>query len=98
MKCAPLSGPKELTRGTTVEFTSPSAEQITDVRLVRPSAATHQMDPEQRSVRLDVTPGTEGALALSVPAEEGLLPSGWYMLFAVTADGVPSNATWVQVL
>ena len=93
-----LSGPGELTRGTTVEFTSPSAGQITDVRLVRPSAATHQMDPEQRSVRLDLTPGAEGALALSVPAEEGLLPSGWYMLFAVTADGVPSNATWVQVL
>ena len=78
-----------------------SAGQITDVRLVRPSAATHQMDPEQRSVRLDLTPvggADAGALALSVPAEEGLLPSGWYMLFAVTADGVPSNATWVQVL
>ncbi len=95
---APLTGPSQLTRGTTVDFTSASAGDITAARLVRPSAATHQMDPEQRSVRLDVTPATDGAVALSVPAEEGLLPSGWYMLFAVTADGLPSDATWVQVL
>jgi hypothetical protein len=93
-----LTGPSQVTRGTTVEFTSPSAGEITAARLVRPSAATHQMDPEQRSVRLDITPGADGALSLSVPAEEGLVPSGWYMLFAVTADGVPSEASWVQVL
>ena len=40
----------------------------------------------------------DDAVALSVPVEEGVLPSGWYMLFGLTADGVPSEASWVQVL
>ena len=96
---AALTGPQQLTRGTTVDFTSPSAGEITTARLVRPSAATHQMDPEMRSVRVDVTPGASGdTVALSLPPEEGILPSGWYMLFALDAEGVPSTATWVQVL
>ena len=35
-----LTGPKAVQRGTTVEFSSRSAKDITTARLVRPSAAT----------------------------------------------------------
>ncbi len=93
----PLTGPTELERGTTVEFASQDAADITAARLVRPSAVTHQVDPEQRSVALDITDSTPGTLQLSIPEQEGIVPMGWYMLFGVDADGVPSEATWVQV-
>ena len=92
-----LTGPKAVQRGTTVEFSSRSAKDIVNARLVRPSAATHQVDPEQRSVALDITNSTPGTLKLSIPEQEGIVPSGWYMLFALDAAGVPSVATWVQV-
>ncbi len=38
-----------------------------------------------------------GAVELTVPAEEGLTPSGWYMLVVLDDEGVPSPARWVHV-
>ena len=93
----PLTGPDAVDRGATVEFASASARDVVKARLVRPSAATHQVDPEQRSVALDVAAAGPGRVALTMPQDEGVLPMGWYMLFALDAAGVPSEATWVQV-
>jgi len=66
--------------------------------LVRPSAATHMMDPEQRIVDLPFTqnPSTNGVTA-TVDANKNLTPPGYYMLFGVDADNVPSVASWVRV-
>jgi len=92
-------GPGQVKRGTTVEFSTPDASRITAARLVRPSAVTHVLDVDQRSVALDITPVTGGnALDLSIPKTKGLVPSGWYMLFLLDDKGVPSVARWVQVL
>ncbi len=38
-----------------------------------------------------------GTVELGVPAEEGLVPSGWYMLVVLDGEGVPSPARWVHV-
>ncbi|NAZ84160.1 DUF1929 domain-containing protein [Kineococcus sp. R8] len=81
-------------RGTT--FHVGSSDAVTTARLVRPSAVTHVTDTEQRSVALDVTPSA-GGYDLTLAPEEGLTPSGWYMLFLLDARGVPSVARWVQV-
>ncbi len=89
-------GPQELVRGATVRFGTDDPGDVATARLVRPSAVTHVTDPEQRSVALDVTP-REGAVDLSVPEQEGLVPSGWYMLFVADAEGTPSQARWVHV-
>ncbi|GAA2595812.1 kelch motif-containing protein [Winogradskya consettensis] len=91
-------GPSQVKRGTTVAFTSPDASRISKARLVRPSAVTHVLDVDQRSVALDITPGRGDSLKLSVPKARGLVPSGWYMLFLLDAKGIPSVARWVQVL
>jgi hypothetical protein len=91
-------GPQRVKRGTTVDVTSPQAGQITKARLVRPSAVTHVLDVDQRSVQLDITPRGGNRLGVSVPRQRGLVPSGWYMLFLVDAKGVPSVGRWIQVL
>ncbi|GAB3350014.1 radical copper oxidase GlxA [Modestobacter lapidis] len=95
------SAPAEVTRGTTFPVTADSAD-IAEARLMRPSAVTHQTDPEQRSVALEVTSRTAASSGrttyeLSLPAAEGLTPSGWYMLVVLDDDGVPSPARWVHV-
>ena len=88
-------GPTRIERGTTVTFTTGSTD-VTRARLMRPSAVTHVVDVDQRSVAVGIEP-VEGGLAISVPGERGLLPSGWYMLFLVDSAGVPSEGRWVQV-
>lgn len=90
------AAPTELVRGVT--FPVSTSGEITEARLLRPSAVTHQTDTEQRSVAVEVaaTP-TDGTFELTLPAEEGLVPAGWYMLVVLDDRGVPSPARWVHV-
>ncbi|WP_226370034.1 galactose oxidase-like domain-containing protein [Pseudonocardia oceani] len=83
--------------GQTLTVSTPDADRVDRARLVRPSAATHVTDLEQRTVALDVTANPDGTLGLAVPAEPTLVPPGFYMLFLVDDAGVPSVARWVQV-
>ena len=65
---------------------------------MRPSAVTHVTDVEQRSVALEVTHDAGGdSFGVTIPDRPGLLPSGWYMLFATGEDDAPSEARWVRV-
>jgi hypothetical protein len=66
------------------------------VSLMRPSATTHVTDSEQRLVALGFTRGSR-SITVTLPVAEGLLPSGWYMLFADNARRTPSDARWVHV-
>ena len=64
--------------------------------LIRPAAVTHSSDPNQRFVDLPMT--VEGnTIGLNLTSNPNLAPPGWYMLFVVGANGVPSVAKWVQV-
>jgi hypothetical protein len=90
------AGPEQVRRGTTVAFATPDAARITAARLIRPSAVTHVTDVDQRSVALDVTPVRHG-VALTIPKQKGLAPSGWYMVFVLDDRGVPSVGRWVRV-
>ncbi|RJQ73071.1 DUF1929 domain-containing protein [Pseudonocardiaceae bacterium YIM PH 21723] len=102
--------PSYLYKGTRSKITSVasknwtygSAQQITVDRpvakavLIRPAAVTHSSDPNQRSVDLPMAVDGD-RLTLTVTANQNMAPPGWYMLFAVDADGVPSVAEWVRV-
>ncbi|WP_100497883.1 radical copper oxidase GlxA [Geodermatophilus chilensis] len=87
--------PQEVTRGGA--FPVATDGDVTEARLMRPSAVTHQTDPEQRSIALDVQSAGSGSYELGVPEEEGLTPNGWYMLVVVDSEGLPSPARWVHV-
>jgi hypothetical protein len=66
--------------------------------LVRPSSSTHSSDPEQRLVDLPFTQDpTTHAVTAQINTNKYLVPPGWYMLFGVDANKVPSVASWVQV-
>jgi len=84
-------------RRSTITVSSPEAGQIAKARLLRPSAATHATDVEQRTVALDVTKNPDGTLNLAIPAQPTLVPPGYYMLFLVDGAGTPSKAHWVRV-
>ena len=89
-------GPTRVTYGEPAVFTSSDATKIAGVRLIHPSAATHVTNIEQRSIELAMT-HVPGGVAVTVPTRLGLIPQGWYMLFALDARGTPSVARWVHV-
>ncbi|TXS53169.1 DUF1929 domain-containing protein [Streptomyces sp. uw30] len=69
---------------------------IAKAELIRPAAVTHSSDPNQRFVDLPLS--VEGNnVDLNVTSNPNLAPPGWYMLFAVDANGVPSVAKWVHL-
>ncbi|WP_351234959.1 galactose oxidase early set domain-containing protein [Streptomyces sp. NPDC002133] len=69
---------------------------ITKAELIRPAAVTHSSDPNQRYVDLPLT--VDGnTIDLNVTSNPNLAPPGWYMLFTVDANGVPSVAKWVHL-
>lgn len=83
--------------GATMTVATPDAQRIDRARLVRPSAATHVTDLEQRTVALEMEKRPDGTLGLALPGEATLVPPGYYMLFLVDDQGTPSVARWVQV-
>lgn len=69
---------------------------VAEAELIRPAAVTHSSDPNQRFVDLPLS--VDGAnVDLNVTSNPDLAPPGWYMLFAVDANGVPSVAKWVHL-
>jgi hypothetical protein len=69
---------------------------ILKAELIRPAAVTHSSDPNQRFVDLPMT--VDGnSISLNLTSNPNLAPPGWYMLFVVGTNGVPSVAKWVKV-
>ena len=64
--------------------------------LIPPAASTHSTNPNPRIVPLESAP-TEDGLNLTAPANADIAPPGYYMLFVVNSDGVPSVARWVRI-
>jgi hypothetical protein len=96
-------GPRpRITSVDTTYWTYGSAQQITasqrivSAELIRPAAVTQSSDPNQRFVKLPITV-SGNHIRLTVTSNPDIAPPGWYMLFVVNANGVPSVATWVHV-
>ncbi|HEU0103137.1 MAG TPA: galactose oxidase-like domain-containing protein [Mycobacteriales bacterium] len=77
--------------------TTAAATAVGSVSLVRPGAATHSCDNEQRLVDLPFTAAADGSLTLQLPAGPTLAPPGWYLVFAVDDRGVPSHGSWFRL-
>ncbi|WP_345660518.1 galactose oxidase early set domain-containing protein [Streptomyces venetus] len=69
---------------------------IAKAELIRPAAVTHSSDPNQRFVDLPLSVDGNN-VDVNVTSNPNLAPPGWYMLFAVDANGVPSVAEWVHL-
>ena len=81
---------------TNFSITTPDASQITSAALVRLGAVTHAFDQNQRYVPLTFQQAT-GGLTVQSPSSANLAPPGYYMLFIVNANGVPSVASMIKV-
>jgi hypothetical protein len=87
--------PAAIRTGTSFEVDTPNAD-IAKARLIAPAAVTHANDMNQRSIELTVAQRT-GGVRLTAPARAELASPGYYMLFLVNGQGVPSVAKWVRL-
>jgi hypothetical protein len=88
---------EEWSYGQQVAVPTPQAAQIRWAHLVKNGVTTHSFDAGQRLVDLPIVSRDAAALRVAVTANRNLAPPGWYMLFVVDTDGVPSVATWVHL-
>jgi hypothetical protein len=79
----------------TIETARPN--RIRWVSLIKNGVTTHSFDSGQRLVDLPITARGAGTLDVSIPDNPNVAPPGWYMLFLVDDEGVPSVATWLQL-
>ncbi|MEX0833017.1 MAG: galactose oxidase-like domain-containing protein [Actinomycetota bacterium] len=90
------AAPTDVEYGDALPITTGEADGIERVALMRPGAVTHANDMEQRYVDLDFSLGA-GVVNAEVPSNPNVAPPGYYMLFIVDSEGVPSEATWIKV-
>ena len=79
----------------TVSFSSQDGK-LTDAMLIRPAAVTHSSDPDQRAVKVPLNIVASGRVALSITANPGIAPPGYYLL-VILDQGIPSVAQWVRL-
>ncbi len=83
-------------RGAKVKVTSPNAASISLVSLVRLNSTTHAHDMNQRWMQVSFTL-SGNMLTLKIPSDKNRLPSGYYMLFILDGNRIPSVARIVRV-
>ena len=88
--------PSQISYGQNVFVATPDGASITSAVLMRLGAATHFFNMDARYVPVTFNQ-TTGGLNIIAPANGYLAPPGYYMLFILNSNGVPSIAPFVQL-
>jgi hypothetical protein len=68
---------------------------ISEVVLMRPGAVTHAFNMAQRYVGCTIVNETGGGVEATAPPNGNVAAPGFYLLFIVNADRVPSLGVWI---
>ncbi len=85
-----------VTYGETFTLSTAYAAQITQVRWIRLGSVTHAFDAGQRANTLAFSRGT-GLVRVTTPSTSRRAPPGYYLLFVLNRNRVPSLGKIVQV-
>ncbi|MEP7227336.1 MAG: galactose oxidase-like domain-containing protein, partial [Gemmatimonadales bacterium] len=80
----------------TFSVATPNAAQIEDARWIRLGSVTHAFDMSQRANTLSFTRTATG-VDITAPDNSKLAPPGYYMLFILNRNGVPSEGKIIKV-
>ena len=83
------SSPAEGNYGGTIAVTTPNAAEITKVSFISIGSVTHAFDANQRFMWLNFS-RTSTSVNVKLPTLKPLAPPGYYMLFILNGNGVPS--------
>jgi len=90
------SAPGSVIYGQTFFIETPDAASITQATWIRLSSVTHGFNMDQRFSRLSFSQ-SPGGLNVIAPSNTNLSPPGYYMLFILNGNGVPSVAKIIRI-
>jgi hypothetical protein len=91
------SVPSTIAYGAAFDVHTPDSARIASVALLRPIATTHHTDAGQRYIKLPITGRTSNRVSTALPAMHTIAPPGYYLLFIVDSNGVPSVGQFVHI-
>lgn len=93
------SAPTTATYDRPFTFTvAADAAAVDRVTVVAPGSNTHALDMNQRQLDLRIVGRSGNEITVLAPPTAAAAPPGQYMLFALSAQGVPSIGRFMQVL
>jgi regulation of enolase protein 1 (concanavalin A-like superfamily) len=90
------SAPTNVTYGQSFFVGTPDAASISNVTLIALSSVTHGFNMGQRINRPAFSQASNG-LNITAPSNANTTPPGYYMLFILNSNGVPSVASIVRI-
>lgn len=91
------SAPSQVHYGQSFFISTPDGSSIASAVLIRTGAATHFFDQNTHFVPVSFQLAA-GGLTITPPSSSNAAPPGYYMLFVVNQNGVPSVAPFVQLM
>ena len=88
--------PKTAKTGQNIMINTDS--EVMTASLIRYSSVTHTMNTDQRRITLALTKLEQKNYTVTLPSDPGIIIPGYWMLFALNREGVPSTAVTLQVL
>ncbi|MEO7987790.1 MAG: galactose oxidase-like domain-containing protein, partial [Gemmatimonadales bacterium] len=82
--------------GASVQVNTPNVGQVAKVRLIRLGSVTHAFDQNGRTMTLPFT-SSVGGVSVTAPANANIAPPGYYMLFILNRNGVPSDGKFIRL-
>lgn len=89
--------PAAVAHGAAFSVDTPTPSAIAEVVLMSPGAVTHAFNQNQRYVGCVITGTTATTLDATAPPNGNIAPPGYYLLFLVDHDRVPSMAKWIRL-
>jgi len=84
--------PDQMTYGATFTIGYTSTLEIHRVVMMRPGSVTHQVNMEQRLIKVDYSHPSPTTLSIIAPPNPNVAPPGYYMCFLINEKEVPSVA------
>jgi len=90
------SAPASVAYGQTFFVGTPDATSISKVTMIALSSVTHGFNMNQRIIRPAFSQAS-GGLNVTAPSSSIITPPGYYMLFILNSNGVPSVSNFVRI-
>lgn len=87
--------PTQLSPGQNFTIQYNHSSPITRVILMKTGSVTHSFNMEQRIVETTVVGRGSNSVTLQLPTNKFLMPPGFYMVFALDANGIPSKSAQI---
>ena len=91
------AAPAAVTYGQQFAVDCTQTAGIASAVFMRPGSTTHGVNMDQRAVGLTIVSRAGNTLTLEAPALNTVAPPGFYMLFLLNNQGVPSVAKFVHI-